>query len=250
MVDNFDNPAYTVNMDVDPSLRAFNNNSVNLTCNDGSSINFQANAIEDVGSGKYSSVKNVAARIARNVKGKEFDIYDIAEWCGECETDEIGMYEGFAKYRNVPIQVKNNKGYVPCNIYRLLSVHRNKCSVAKYDWDGAFLRFNFDDPGTMGKEYTVYIDYLGVKVDNEGLPMILDGHQEACFWYCMTKIYFEDYMNGLVPENRFMFLQDRLGHYVDKAKTSFRYVTRDDMNEIQRIMHNLVPKVKMSRNVG
>jgi hypothetical protein len=86
-------------------------------------------------------------------------------------------------------------------------------------------------------------------VDDEGLPMILDGHQEACYWYCMTKMYFEDYMTRIIDENRFMFMQSQLGKYVDKAKTSFRYVTRDDMNEIQRIMHNLVPKVKMSRNV-
>lgn len=248
MSDNWNNPLYTTNLDA--PLPQGNCIPINVPCNDGSIGNFEATDMEQIGSGKYVSVKNVAARIARNVKGKEWDIYDIAEWCAECEVDEIGMYEGFAKFRNVPVNVKYNKGYMPCNVYRLLNVHRNKCSVTKYDYDGAFLRFNFDDPGTRNDEYTVYIDYLGVMVDSEGLPLILDGHQEACFWYCMTKLYFEDYMNGLTPENRYMFLQDRLGHYVDKVKTSFRYVTRDDMNEIQRIMHNLVPKVKMSRNVG
>lgn len=243
---NFDNPLYTTNVNNDVNL-----NSINVPCCDGTSGTFfQASAIEDIGSGKYVSVRNVMARIARNVKGKEFDIYDVAEWCGECETDEIGMFEGFAKYRNVPILVKQNKAQMPCNVYRLLSVHKNKCSIPKYDWDGAYLRFNFDDPATFNNEYTIHVDYLGVKVDQEGLPMILDGHQEACFWYCMTKIYFEDYMNGIVPENRFMFLQDRLGHYVAKAKGSFRNVSYDDMNEISRILHNLVPKVKMSRNVA
>lgn len=241
---NFNNPLYTSNVNND-----VNSNSINVPCCDGTSAVFQASGVEDIGSGKYVSVRNVMARIARNVKGKEFDIWDVAEWCGECETDEIGMYEGFAKYRSVPIVVNNNKGQMPCNIYRLLSVHKSNCAIAKYNWDGAYLRFNFDDPSTFNSEYTVHIDYLGVKVDQEGLPMILDGHQEACFWYCMTKLYFEDYMNKLIDENRYMFLQDRLGHYVTQAKGSFRYVTRDDMNEINRILHNLVPKVKMSRNV-
>lgn len=246
----FNNPANTVNINVAGSGQSGHPINVPNSGNDGSGISsFSAESVEHIGVGKYVSVKNVAARIARNVKGKEFDIYDIAEWCGECETDEIGMYEGFVKYRNVTVPVKHNKAYLPCNIYRVLSVYRNNCEIPKYQWDGAYLRFNMDDPSTFSREYSIQIDYLGVAVDDEGLPMIMDGHQEACYWYCMTKLYFEDYMSKQIDEGRYMFLQDRLGLYVDKAKSSFRYVTRDDMNEIQRILHNMVPKIKMSRNV-
>lgn len=245
--DSFNNPLNSCNVSV-PNVGGGCSINVPGTgdCNVSS---FSAESAEHMGSGKYVSVRNVAARIARNVKGREIDIYDIAEWCGECETDEIGMYEGFVKYRNVRVPVKHNRCYMPCNIYRILSVHRNKCCISRYQWDGAYLRFNFDDPKTFNDEYYVEIDYLGVAVDEDGLPMILDGNQEACFWYIMTKVYFEDYMNGLFPENRYQYLNDRLGHYVDKSKGSFRHITRDDMNELQMIMHNLIPKVKMSRNV-
>lgn len=247
MSDSFNNPANTVNLNVSGQQSGCNINVPGT--GECSQTSFSAEAVEHINSGKYVSVRNVAARIARNVKGKEFDIYDIAEWCGECETDEIAQYDAFVKYRNVKVTVKHNKAYLPCNIYRVLSVHRNQCSIPKYSWDGAYLKFNLDDPGTFNEEYTVDIDYIGVAVDQEGLPMIRDGHQEACYWYCMTKIYFEDYMNGLVHEGRYMFLNDRLGHYVDKAKSSFRDVTRDDMNEISMLLHNIVPKVRMSRNV-
>ena len=244
----FDNPLYKNNPNTGNN-GSENTPCVNLPGENGMSGKFQATGIDQIGSGKYVSVKNVAARIARNVKGKEFDIYDIAEWCAECETDEIGMYEGFAKFRSVTLPVKHNKAFMPCNVYRLLSVHKNNCSIPKYHWYGAYLRFNFDDPKSFNSEYTVEIDYLGIMVDEEGLPLILDGHQEACYWYIMTKLYFEDYMNKLIDENRYMFLQDRLGHYVTQAKGSFRYVSRDDMNDISMILHNLVPKVRMSRNV-
>jgi hypothetical protein len=247
--DSFHNPLNTVNTSVAGSGQSGCSINVPGSSSDCNQTSFQAESIEHIGSGKYVSIQNVAARLARNVKGKQFDIYDIAEWCGECETDEIGMYEGFVKYRNVRVLVKQNKAYLPCNIYRILSVHRNKCNVPKYQWDGAYLRFNFDDPGTFNDEFYIEVDYLGVAVDNQGLPMILDGNQEACFWYIMTKLYFEDYMNKLVDENRYMFLQDRLGHYVTKSKGSFRHTTRDDMNEIQMILHNLVPKVRMSRDI-
>ena len=244
----FDNPLNSVNINVNGA--GGTSCAINVPgTGEGSTNKFQATGVEQINSGKYVSVKNVAARIARNVKGKEFDIYDIAEWCGECETDEIAMYDGFAKYRNVQVEVKHNRAYLPCNIYRILSVYKNKCSIPKYQWDGAYLRFNLEDPRTFNQTYNIEIDYLGVMVDDQGLPLILDGHQEACYWYCMTKLYFEDYMNRLIDENRYMFLQDRLGHYVTKAKGSFRNVSRDDMNEISMILHNLIPKVKMSRNV-
>lgn len=244
----FNNPANTVNINVAGSSTSGFCIPVPGTAGS-NQPSFEAESAEHIGSGKYASVKSVAARIARNVKGKEFDIYDVAEWSGECETDEIGMYEAFVKYRNVCVDVKHNKAYLPCNIYRILSVYEGKCKIPKYQWDGAYLRFNMDDPSTFGQEYQISIDYLGIAVDNQGLPMIMDGHQEACYWYCMTKLYFEDYMNGMIDENRYMFMQSQLGKYVDKVKSSFRYVTRDDMNDIQRIMHNLIPKVKMSRNI-
>lgn len=244
----FNNPANTVNLDVTGQSGGSCNINVPGTV-DCDQKSFSAESVEHINSGKYVSVRNVAARMSRNVKGKEFDIYDIAEWCGECETDEIAQYDAFVKYRNVKVEVKHNKAYLPCNIYRVLSVYRNKCSIPKYSWDGAYLKFNLDDPRTFNEEYTIEIDYIGIAVDAEGLPMIRDGHQEACFWYCMTKIYFEDYMNGLVQESKYMYLNDRLGHYVAKAKGNFRDITRDDMNEISMLLHNLVPKVKMSRNV-
>lgn len=249
----FNNPANTVNLDVsgqNASTKCENCINVPPLGDDGSKNCFEATSIEQINSGKYVSVKNIAARIARNVKNKNFDIYDVAEWSGECEIDEIGQYEGFAKYRNVEICVKHNKAYLPCNIYRILSVYRNGCIIPNYEWDGAYLRFNFDDPNTFNNEFTIELDYLGIMVDDEGLPMILEGHQEACYWYILTKLYFEDFMNGLIDQNRYTLLQDRLGQYVAKAKSSMRHYSRDDMNDIQAILHNMVPKIRMSRNVS
>jgi len=251
MADNFNNPQFTANLNVS------SNNTVTDGCinvppigDDGSKNLFIATSVEQINSGKYVSVKNIAARLARNIKGKNFDIYDVAEWAGECEVDEIGQYEGFAKYRNVKITVKHNKAYLPCNIYRVLNVYRDRCSIPSYDWDGAYLRFNFDDPSSFNNEYTIELDYLGIMVDDQGLPMILKGHEEACYWYIMTKIYLEDWMNNILASDRYQFFQDRLGHYVAKSQSSMRHYSRDDMNEVQAIMHNIVPKVRMSRNVA
>jgi len=229
------NPLFTRNLNVGTSAS--------------SDRTFIARKIEPVCVGKYVTIDNVMARIARNVKGKNLDIGDIVEWCAECEVEEIGEYEGFVKFYGVPVTVKKNKADLPCNVYRILSVFRNRCAVPKYDFDGCFLRFNYNDPSTVSDEYTIEIDYLGVAVDERGYPLIQDGHQEPCYWYCLTKIYFEDFLNGNIPTDRYEFMLDRLGHYVSKVKSSMRNTTRDDMNDVARILYNMVPKVRMSRDV-
>ena len=238
---NFNNPYYTVNNSEMPNINLPDD------CNSGNG--YMASSIEQINSGKYSSVENVMARLSRNNKNMTFDLYDVAEWCGECEVDEIGQYQSFAKFRGVQVKVKNNKAYLPCNVYRILSIHRNKCCIPKYDWDGAYARFNLDDPATFNQEYIVEIDYLGVMIDDKGFPLILDGHQEACYWYCMTKLYFEPYMNKEIDESRWQTLQENFGKYVMKVKQSMRNMSRDDMNQIMMIRYNMVQKIKMSRNV-
>ena len=81
MADNFNNPQFTANLNVS------SNNTVTDGCinvppigDDGSKNLFIATSVEQINSGKYVSVKNIAARLARNIKGKNFDIYDVAEW--------------------------------------------------------------------------------------------------------------------------------------------------------------------------
>tara|TARA_R110002020_G_scaffold90584_6_gene220642 strand:+ start:1516 stop:2169 length:654 start_codon:yes stop_codon:yes gene_type:complete len=216
-----------------------------------SSNTFIGGQTSDVQIKKYVSTANVAARIARNNKSLEFDKYDIAEWCAECEVDEIAMYENFKIHRGVQITVKKNIAELPCNVYRLLNVFRNKCSVPDYELDGnAILRFNKGSKNRVHEpEYKVEIDYMGIAVDEDGLPLILEGHQEACYWYCLNKLYFEDYLNNRIDNNRWMYIVDRLGHYVSKSKSSFRYVTRDDMNEVNFILSNMVRSIRMGRNV-
>ena len=72
----FNNPANTVNLNVSgQSTSSKCDNCINVPPlgDDGSKNCFEATSIEQVNSGKYVSVRNVAARIARNVKNKNFD---------------------------------------------------------------------------------------------------------------------------------------------------------------------------------
>lgn len=208
--------------------------------------------------GKYVKIESIAAKIARDYKGLEFDFFDVVEWCVEAENN-IGDFEEFMHYYNVPLEVIDKKALLPCNIYRLLHVRGHNCTVFNYENNGTYLMFGDNSitnassiPTSLPNEGTVklFIDYLGVPIDEEtGYPLIKDGHQEACYWYCLKKLLFEDYMNGKIPDSRYQYIDVQYGHYVQKAKSGFRFVSRDDMERMMMIRMNMVPKLRFPRNM-
>jgi hypothetical protein len=141
----------------------------------------------------------------------------------------------------------------------LLSVKGRGCAVYNYENNGTYLLFQDNsftgfladgsvNPPNPGK-ITLFIDYLGIAVDPEtGFPEIKDGHEEACYWYCLTKLMLEDYLNKKIDENRWAFIQSQYGKYVQKAKSSFQYVSRDDMDKMAMIVCNMIPKIRMPKS--
>ena len=131
--------------------------------------------------------------------------------------------------------------------------------VPNYENNGTYLSFGRNSftnatsqqaasPSLTGR-LLVYLDYIGIPMDEKtNMPAIMDGHQEACYWYCLTKLLLEKYMTNQIDHTRWQFLNDRYGHYVQKAKSSMRFTSRDDMDKIMMIMYNMVPKVKMPRS--
>jgi len=208
---------------------------------------------------KWVTPETIAAKIARNFKNLEFDIYDVVEWCAECEIN-IGDFEGFMRYNDVEIEVKNRKALLPCNVYRLLDVRSgncDNCSVYNYENHGSFLRFQHNSftnsftqntsPPANG-ELKLVIDYIGMPIDPEtGFPLIKEGHEEAAYWYCLTKLLLEDWLNGKIDNSRWEFINRMYGDYVQKAKSSFRFVSRDDMERFAMAAANLVPKLRFPR---
>lgn len=208
--------------------------------------------------GKYVTAEQIAAKIARDYKDLEFDFYDVVEWCVEAENN-IADFEQFVHYRNVEIEVIDKKALLPCNVYRLLHVRGHNCTVFNYDNNGTYLLFSDNSitnsssiPTTLPASgtATLHIDYLGVPIDaNTGFPLIKEGHEEACYWYCLKKLLLPRYMSGSIPENRYRYVDEQYGHYVAKSKSSFRFVSRDDMERMMMIRMNMIPQLRFSRNM-
>lgn len=210
--------------------------------------------------GKYVTCQQIASMISRNNKNLVYDIYDIVEWCGEA-VNNIGEYESFERFSNVEIEVIDKKALLPCNVWRVLKVSGNNCSdctIYNYVNNGTYLSFS-DNSLTNGATSSssppsdgtikLRVDYIGIAIDSEtGYPLILEGHEQACYWYCMTKLYMEDFLSGKMDGQRYNFIQEQYGKYVSKAKSSMRHTSRDDMDKMAMIRYNMIRSVRMPKN--
>jgi hypothetical protein len=208
---------------------------------------------------KWVTAETIAAKISRNFKSLEFDIYDLVEWCAECEIN-IGDFYGFQRFNDVPIDVVNRKALLPCNIYRVLQVKSancRDCPVYNYENNGSYLIFqqnSFTNAYTQNTSppvdgtLKVLVDYIGIPIDPEtGYPLIKEGHEEACYWYALTKLLFEDWLNGKIDNSRWEFINTMYGNYVQKAKSGFRHFTRDDMERLAMASMNIIPKLRFPK---
>lgn len=186
------------------------------------------------------SIRGIAAIISRNHKGLQFELDDIGQWCGEC-IEEMGVFESLVKETDVPVKMSNGLGALPCNVYRVLHVKTGDC-IPDYLIDAPYIRIK-------GFNGTVKVDYLGIPLDEEGYPKIDASARQACYWYCYKKLRTDDYYNGKIHPNAWADIEKNEIFYMTQAKGSMRNMTRDDMNGLSAIMHNMTRGVIMPKSI-
>lgn len=199
------------------------------------------NPIETIGNYKYVSVQEIENMLSRNHKSLIFAPGDVVAWCWEC-IREIGNFEGFITYRDVPLEVKNGKAQLPCNIFRILYVRQGGMVVRNYNDDGTYLHMGF----RSGK---IVIDYIGIAADKKGYPLIEDISAQACYWYCYKKLKWDEYIGGFMTESQWQRIEDNYADYWAAAKGSWKNATRDDMDQIYEVMMRFHRTPFMDRQV-
>jgi hypothetical protein len=216
--------------------------------------------------GNFVSCSVVCSMIARSHKHLVFDKWDVVEWCAEA-IKNVGNFESFKHFfpehdKECHLKIRNKQALLPCGVYRLLGVyHRgNPMNNTDYIRNDNYLRFikhhddwDVDDGDSDGDDgfipRRITIDYIGVPVDEEGMPKIDEIMIQACYWYCLKMLMLEDYMNGKVSPQVYNMLDENYGKYVQKAKSSFKNTSRNDMDEISMILLNMIPKIRLPRNM-
>ena len=187
---------------------------------------------------EYVSIKTIGSMLARNHKSLNFEFGDVVEWSGEC-IEEIGAFESFEHFKDQEVKIINNRIELPCSIHRLLAV-RVGGTTPEYSFGNLLITLPNHNSGTAN------VDYIAVKSDEEGYPMIDKASRQACYWYCLDKLMFEDYLNGIIPENRYQRITDKLTYWIDSARSSFTNKTRDDMNDLIAIMYKMSNRPRMN----
>ncbi|VVB59143.1 Uncharacterised protein [uncultured archaeon] len=206
--------------------------------------------------GNYVSVRRIAGMIARSYKHLAIDIYDLVEWCGEA-INNIAAFDSFRRYTpttdtdDCKLEIVNKQALLPCNVYRLLGVYHRNLPMAKHEFvrNGAYLRFTRKDNDPFWDSGHINIEYIGIAVDEEGFPMIDEISIQACYWYCLKMLSLEDFTNGKLSPAAFGYFDEQYGKYVAKARSSFKNVTRNEMDEIAMVLNNMIPKMRLPRRI-
>ena len=188
---------------------------------------------------KYIHYKYLIPRISHAVSelGIPFSEDDIAEWAAECEVDYIQDVRAMIPYCRVPVPVTAGVAKLPCNVFRIRDVYYGGSRVDFYN-DGSFLRFSesFTAP-------YVFMNFTGLPIGEDGIPLILKGHEQAIVAFCVWKMVYPFWIAGKMNPNIYLEIKDNVDIQVQASKNGFRHIDRGTLNQMTAIFGNIIPKI-------
>lgn len=171
----------------------------------------------------------------------DFNEIDVINWCQEIETREICDVDNMVKFVEVPLAVDDFVFVTkPCNIYKILDVfdkHNNPVPFTT-NQNGTKLVLRPEKKHTM-----VYINYVGMPVNEQGIPLVIRGHENACIYGCLQNALMEPAAMGEINANFYAMIQQKATNFIIEARGTIRHKTREDWNKLNIIQGNIVPKI-------
>ena len=195
----------------------------------------------------YTDHHDIMTRLASYITQKNVQEADIMEWCQQAEVEHIKDMTSFWKYLNIKLKVINNTAQLPCNVYRILDIFSsfgNNESRVNYGCNRGFI-FLPD----YNQDY-VYINYIGTPINEDGLPMIAKGHEQACETYCLMKMFAEDYIYRKIDPNIYNLWEQKFQGQVTSIKQSLRRWDRNKLNTMNVMKYSVmrIGNLKLASN--
>lgn len=204
---------------------------------------------------KYTTAEEIMSMVNSVHKNKPTNITDFINWCSECEVNVIKEWHYKMLVLNEKIKVyPKGKVKIPCNVYRVIKLKDSPKDTYNLlqtkETNGSYIFIPDDTGDLIDGDYYVYMDYEGLPVDAEsGLPLILKGHELACQAYCVKQLFYEDYLNNNIDENRWRAIQLDLDRHVAGSSTGMRHVSHADKEKYFQILFNLLQDVTKYRGL-
>lgn len=191
----------------------------------------------------FTTPKEVYHKIARLFPGETINEDDIFEWCMDAEINHISDGDLFAKFVDVPITIDStlNMGALPCNVVRIIDVYDKDDNLIEYQLTAT----NHIKPKIATD--TIYLTYLGLYVDDEGIPRIYTSHVIALTTFCKMQMLEPKVIMGKVPGNLFAKYEQQFSGQITAIKQSARNKDKKSYDDINIIRFNMLKKVGQER---
>ena len=176
----------------------------------------------------FIPIQRIVEAIGRSHRDLAPDIGDVAAWCYEV-IKRAGIYEGYTESMGMQLDVVNGYAKLPCNMVRLLAVDENcsGCGGVSYTVAKVGIR-------VRSSHTTIRISALLFPTDEDGYPLIIDDLEQACYWYCLSKLLVDPWLNGKLPDSKYNQVLDNVTTEIHRAKASMANTTRDEMDSVVR----------------
>lgn len=183
---------------------------------------------------RYIDHTVIHAMLNRNFPNKIWDIANVIEWCQYVENNILGNVDAMIRYIDYPVKVEYGKALIPCFSHKVFSYSKIKgqqVDVSTHNQEN-YLRV-YDDI----KDGTIYITFVGMPVDQEtGVPLILRGHEDVCYWYCVKSAHTEAYFNGEIDHGRWEFMDSKVSMHTTEVLQSLREFEESDYKNLSFIL--------------
>jgi hypothetical protein len=215
---------------------------------------------------KYISINFAIRRILTNlnIKDKEVAIDDLIEWIGE-GLQYIGSYYQYCE-KPATISITDYKGELPCDFCKLISIKNstdnlpnsfNKQLIGSTTDQINRSTHTFRDYNITGNVITtsyktgfLFIKYLAIPLDENGLPMIPDdiNYLDALMWKCAYQLSMQGYTFKNSKLNDIDFTQNKWNRYCLQARASLNSPDPDALERMKNIMIRFKPDLNQYYN--
>ena len=192
---------------------------------------------------------NRVSKVHRN-KILEYSLGDFISWCYELENEILTDVEAMIAFEAMQLgfpdpndssilTIEAGMVPVPRFIHRIKRIYdENSYVLSSAGYNGAYIFLPQNSTSTK-----VFISGYMIPYDPEtNSPLMLKGHEQAAYHFCVHKMYEEDVILGKMPMNTAMLLESNKNNAIAEAASAvMRLVTQDDYVNYAHIMMDLSP---------